>query len=394
VFVIGNGPSLDDDLDFIRKNQEKAIIVSSGSALRPLALSGIMPDFQMETENIDVYPLIAQVAEDHDLSSIALVTSTTVDIQVPPLFDTVLYYFRGSLSPYPIFCDVDERCLQNPNPTVVNASLAFAQEVGFKKFYFFGTDMGTNMGVDKHHSKHAYQYTKGAILRPQSFVIPVAANFGGKCLTSDGLYWTRDAAEKAISQHGRGCIYFNCSNGAKIKGAVPMPSRLVKLPDLPSGKKPVIEQITSNFRVYDRREFDAHWNDKKMIGHFNKWLDEFEKLSIKRKNFDDLSYLTNAMNHMRPTTGRRHEDWGPALVFRGTLLQVLMAQEYYLRRLAKSDVRKFEKVLREEMAVAIDYLRETAIKEFGALSKNAAKRLRAERNKKNTKKRHSAAARV
>ena len=394
VFVVGNGPSLDDDMDFIRENQEKAIIVSSGSALRPLVLNGIMPDFQIETENIDVYPMIAQVAKDHDLSPVALVTSTTVDIEVPPLFDTVLYYFRGSLSPYPIFCDVDERCLQNPNPTVVNASLSFAQEVGFRKFYFFGTDMGTKMGAEKHHSKHAYQYTKGAIHRPQNFTIPVAANFGGTCMTFDGLYWTRDAAEKAIGQYARGRFYFNCSNGAKIAGTMPMPSRLVKLPDLPAGKKPVVEEIMKNFKLYDRREFDAHWNDKKMIGHFNAWLDAFEKLTLKLKNFDDLSYLTNAMNHMRPTTGKRHEDWGPALVFRGTLLQILMAQEYYLRRLAKSDVRKFENILRDEMAAGIDYLRETAIKEFGTLSKDVAKRLKARQHKKNQKKRLAAAARV
>ena len=62
--------------------------------------------------------------------------------------------------------------------------------------------------------------------------------------------------------------------------------------------------------------------------------------------------------------------------------------------LAKSDVRKFENILRDEMAAGIDYLRETAIKEFGTLSKDAAKRLKARRQKKNHKKRLAAAARV
>ena len=397
IFVIGNGPSLDNDLDFIRDNQDKAIIVSSGSSLRPLMLNGIVPDFQMETENINVRPMIAQVAADHDISSIILVTSTTVDIEVPPYFDRVLYYFRGSLSSYPIFCDTERRCLANPNPTVVNASLAFGQELGFRTFYFFGTDMGTTMGPKRHHSKYAYQYTKNAIVRQETYNIPVPANFGGTCMASTDMYWTRDAIERAIRETGLGHTYFNCSNGARIESTVPMPSKMVMLDDLPGGKKPIIDQIFKSFPVYNREEFDAHWNDEEMQERFNKWLGRFEDLTIKRKNFDDLNYLTTLMTHLNPTKGFSLRDAGPALTYRGTLFQIMLAFEYYLRRLARSDVRKFEKIAREELKVAVDYFREATKKEFGTLSRNAAKRLKATaRNptRKRTKNRIAAAARA
>ncbi|MBI2585473.1 MAG: motility associated factor glycosyltransferase family protein [Rhodospirillales bacterium] len=395
VFVIGNGPSLDDDLDFIRENQDKAIIVSSGSALRPLVLNGILPDFQMETENIDVYPLIAQVAEDHDISKVRLVTSTTVDIQVPPVFDEVLYYFRGSLSPFPIFCDTDRRCIGNPNPTVVNASLSFAQEAGFRTFYFFGTDMGTTQGPERHHSKYAYQYTKGAIHRPQNYNIPVPGNFGGNCMASDGMYWTRDAAERAIRSYALGRAYYNCSNGSRIEGMLPMPSKLVRLKDLPGGKQPVIDEIVVNFPVYSSKEFDAHWNDNKMQKAFDAWLDNAETLMLDRKNYDDLGYLTEVMAHLSPKMGFEPGTGGPALVFRGTLMMILMAFEYYARRLPKSDVRKFEKIAREEIQVAIDYLRREAKKQFGTLSKDAAKRRKPKKpGKKSAKKPVATAARA
>lgn len=397
VFVIGNGPSLDNDLDFIRENQDKAIIVSSGSSLRPLVVNGIMPDFQMETENINVRQLIAQVAEDHDISSITLVTSSTVDIEVPPYFDNVLYYFRGSLSAYPVFCDTERRCLAHPNPTVVNASLGFAQESGFRYFYMLGTDMGTTMGAGRHHSKYAYQYTEGAIHRQEVYNIPVPANFGGTCMASNDMYWTRDAVAKALRELGRGRTYYNCSNGSRIEGTLSMPSKMVKLEEIPGGKKPIIEQIYKYFPVYTREEFDAHWNDDKIQDLFNEWLDRFEKLALKRKNYDNLNYLTELMGHLNPTKGFSLRDAGPALAYRGTLFQILLAFEYYRRRLAKEDVRKFERIARQEMQTAVDFFRKETKKEFGTLSRDAAKRLEAEaakKRKKSAKKRDAAAARA
>jgi len=397
IFVIGNGPSLDDDLDFIRDNQDKAIIISSGSSLRPLVLNGIMPDFQMETENINVRPLIALAAADRDISSIILVTSTTVDIEVPPYFKKVLYYFRGSLSVFPIFCDTERRCLINPNPTVVNASLGFGQELGFRTFYLFGTDMGTTKGPERHHSKYAYQYTKGAIVRPEVYDLPVQANFGGTCLASYDMYWTRDAVEKAIRDIKYGRTYYNCSNGARIEGTVPMPSKMVTLDDLPGGKKPIIDQIYTHFPLYGRDEFDAHWNDEEMQERLNAWLDRFEELTIKRKNYDDLSYMTKLMAFLNPTKGFNFREAGPALTYRGTVFQIMLAFEYYLRRLVKSDVRKVEKIAREELKATVKYFREATKREFGSLSRDAENRLKDDAKKptsKREKKRIAAAARA
>ena len=61
-FVVGSGPSLDRDIPFLKKNADKAIILSCGSAIRPLLVNDIVPDFQIEVENLDVYRQIEQVA--------------------------------------------------------------------------------------------------------------------------------------------------------------------------------------------------------------------------------------------------------------------------------------------------------------------------------------------
>ena len=50
VFIIGAGPSLDQDIAFIKAYQEKAIIISCGSGIKPLEKHGIKPDFHFECE--------------------------------------------------------------------------------------------------------------------------------------------------------------------------------------------------------------------------------------------------------------------------------------------------------------------------------------------------------
>ncbi|MCH7935515.1 MAG: DUF115 domain-containing protein [Proteobacteria bacterium] len=76
-FIVGGGPSLDDGLVVIKENEGNAVIISCGSALRRLILNGITPDFRIELENLDVSPMVSRVAEDHDLTSVTILASST-----------------------------------------------------------------------------------------------------------------------------------------------------------------------------------------------------------------------------------------------------------------------------------------------------------------------------
>ena len=372
-FVVGNGPSLDKDIPYIRNNMDNAVIISSGSALRPLLKNGITPDFHMETENIEVYPLISQAAKDHDLSPVRLVTSTTVDPKAIPFFETVLYYFRGSLSPYPIFCDSFDRCLINPNPTVVNASLSLMQEAGFRTFYLFGTDMGVRAG-DLHHSKDAYHYTKGARFRHDVYDIPVQGNFGGKSMTSKGLFWTLDTLGMAINHFKIGRTYYNCSDGALIKGTIPLPAKSLSLPAKPGRKREAIEKTVSCFPIYSREEFDVHWDDDIIIGYMCDYLDDFGELLQKRENFDKKDYLTDLMKLLSPPIVIDRSVIAPAVTFRGTLFMMMIGFEYYRARLRnRTQIPAFDEIARKEFNGVIKYLRKTATKEFGNLTRNALK---------------------
>ena len=49
VFIVASGPSLDKDIEWIKKNQDKAVVFACGSAIMPLLRNGIQPDFSVET---------------------------------------------------------------------------------------------------------------------------------------------------------------------------------------------------------------------------------------------------------------------------------------------------------------------------------------------------------
>ena len=77
VFVIGSGPSLDNDLNFIRKNQDKAIIIACGTAIDSLYHAGIMPDFYANTERTPEVSQALEIIPDKDfLKQITLLCSS------------------------------------------------------------------------------------------------------------------------------------------------------------------------------------------------------------------------------------------------------------------------------------------------------------------------------
>lgn len=366
-FVVASGPSIDKDMPIIRELQDRAIVISCGSALRPLLKNGIKPDFQIEIENILVSPLISQVAAEYDLSDICLMTASTVDPEITKYFEKIIFYFRASLSPFPIFCDTERRCLAYPNPTVLNAGASFAQEAGVRDIYLFGADLSVKH-PSLHHSKDAYQYTEGAIHVDQTWNIPIPGNFGGTVYSSYGLYWTRDSLTTAIQQRARSQRYYNCSDGAFIDGTVAKKARGIQLPAITGGKADHIRQLFEAAPIYSRDEFVHNWTDEKFREYANAFLDELRDFIQGINSFSDRRYLAE----MRRFLDTRKERWqtGMAVLFRGTFFMSFLAIEYYLARVKDPDhIKVFEDIAREKLLAMVEDLRQKAMQRLGSLSK-------------------------
>lgn len=360
--IVGCGPSLDKNIEDIRRISDRAVIFSCGSALGPLMDAGIRPDFQLELENIAVMRVMQYASERHDLSGICLVSSSTVEREIKDFFDTVVFYFRPALCPYPVFSNNPESCLAHPDPTVVNVGLSFAQEMGFQEFYFFGTDLGQK-DSDQHHAKSSFHYSdkaKNEVL--QVFNIEVPANFGGKAKTSSGLFWALDTVQRAILYSGPRCRYYNCSNGVRINKAIPKLSRTLDLPEPPISRDAAVQDIIESFPLMTHEEFNERWQPERMIREIDKLIDELIDIIETKDLVNSTDHMIDAAR-MFYTSGEDTYQTYASLVMRGSVNQVFIAADYYLTRITNEELAaKGLAIVREEAVELLEHLRKVVTK--------------------------------
>ena len=72
ICVVGSGPSLEESFDFLKRNQNRMIIFSCGTALGILKKNNICVDFQIEIERV---PYLHEVLKNSNLDSTPLILS-------------------------------------------------------------------------------------------------------------------------------------------------------------------------------------------------------------------------------------------------------------------------------------------------------------------------------
>lgn len=360
-FIVGCGPSLDQDLPYIKRNADNAIIFSSGSALGPLLNAGITPDFHLEVENEGILPIMRHVSELHDISNICLVTSTTVEPEIVDYFKNIIYHFRPALSTFGIFSNDVKNTIPYHDPSVVNSSVGFSQDQGFREFYMFGCDMGTR-DADQHHAKNSYHFSPNARLPNNDFCIPVPANFGGGTHTSEGLFWVKSNIEKAIKVNREGRSYYNCTDGAFIDGTQPMFAKKIKLPPLEDGyKKTFVANLMSHCPIMTRDEFDEHWQPDEIQSVIDDYINEMKAIIDYADFINENSHLIDFNNLFIQSDTRIK--MGVSVLIRGTMQMVLIGAVFYSVRIRDKDqAEKFEDILREELLAACEGIHESCTK--------------------------------
>ena len=126
LFILGSGPSIDKDLEFIKENRDRAVLMSIGTGLRGLLANGIKPDYHVELENeFNTAYIIRLVAEEFDLSGITLIGSYSIQKRVADQFDETFFYFRERTSSTMLFGDGVQQ-ITPAGPTVANTAMATA----------------------------------------------------------------------------------------------------------------------------------------------------------------------------------------------------------------------------------------------------------------------------
>lgn len=236
VFVIGSGPSLDNDIPFIRKNQDKAIIVACGTAIDTLYHAGIKPDFYACTERTyEIREALSVIPDKHFLDDVILLTGDVVHPYTTSLFrhtaifgkiDEPFYkYALAVLKPYRKVAFV-----QLINPLVGNMGLSGALFLGFKNIYMFGLDNGKRIDTKSMHSKYTTLYNgHGCSDSSGNYIVQQQGkgNFGG--MVETGYFFSLSARNMGYvisnleAERGKvNCI--NCSDGLYVEHTTPMHS--------------------------------------------------------------------------------------------------------------------------------------------------------------------------
>jgi len=270
VFIIGNGPSLDDTIEFVKANAANAIVFSCGTALKPILDAGIMPDFHIEMERTaELYPWVDAIGHKDKLKQINIIALNTVYTKILTLFKNAYLLSKpkdGGMDFLYEFLDADKYpAVDACNPTVSNAATAAAVYLGFETMYLFGVDYGW-VDEEHHHSKGSIYYQKGSHAERKTMKadMKVAGNFEEEVSTTQHFDNSRASLEILLEKNPDISCY-NCSNGANIQLTKPM-----KYSDIPElehigAKSDLISGLLSN--AFSRKELntldlDALFEDK------------------------------------------------------------------------------------------------------------------------------------
>lgn len=246
VLIVGNGPSLDIAVDFIKKNKDNVIIVSCGSAITSLYKLGIVPDFQIVMEReLSNHEWIALGTDLEFTKQVTLIALNNVAPKVTELFkDSYMAIKPNDIGNYMIAKEINSRRLfELPmcNPTVTNCGISWALCSGFTQVILIGTDFGM-ADKNKHHSeqtihldveksrKEAFDPETGQDYNYARDQYTVKGNFCNEVTTVSTLDMSRRNVEILLESFPE-VSCFNTSNGAFIQYA--QPTRLEDIPNIP-----------------------------------------------------------------------------------------------------------------------------------------------------------------
>ena len=194
----------------------------------------------------------------------------------------------------------------------------------------------------------------------------VRGNFGGMVQSTHVLQWARDTIEVSFTQSSLGYTYYNCSDGAYIKGAVPLLPEFVDLPEPDEVKEAILEQLVSAFPVYSADVFQNHWQDGKIIRNVREIGDRLIACIQENPCLDTKKYITQLMNIARPIAF----DDAAVLILRGSLSLLLVVGEHYLDRIEQPEKREYlTAFVREEYCRIINSMCDEVAVEISSLEK-------------------------
>jgi len=311
--VVANGKSLEKNIPFIKENKNSMIIISVGTALKPLMQHGIHSDFHIEQERI---PLLVEALKDVlPKYEGYFVGANVVNPKVFQMAKKPYMYNREGFA-------LSDYFLIGSSPLVGNAGFAFSANFT-KEIYLCGMDLGFRLNENKHAKGSFYDTREDKV---QSG-IKIKGNFSDDIYTDSLFLSSKKTIELLIKT--RKLNVYNLSDGAYIKGTTPLTFK--KLP--PIQKVFEIFKVTQHFKRTNLKPPKIELNE--VILPVKKTLSK--QVKNKKELTGLIDFLDNAINSYTD----KHLNTG--FLIRGSLTHILN-NLYILAH--KIDIKDFDKLLK------------------------------------------------
>ena len=302
VLLVGNGPSLDDDLSLINANRGKFIVASCGTAIAPLIKAGIRPDIHFEMERSPaLYELLEPWISEQVSNNTVLFALNTVAPKLVSAFKHSYLFSKAN--------DLGTRVIQTANkggvealyfsnPTVTNLATSALVSLGCRQILMVGCDYGYK-DPNRHHASGSDYYKPGSMIAHASFEseLQVPGNFGGVVGTERIFNLSRKNVEAVLVRNPKvDCI--NCSDGANIEGAEAM-----RFSDyIASGRAATAVSIDG---LLAADEFvDMNISDEQLVQPLKNGVDHLTQLRSKLSEVNSNEQLHDLLSGLTRTLGR------------------------------------------------------------------------------------------
>ena len=226
IAVVGSGPSLENDIPWLKANRNKLIVFAVHSAIRVLRKHGIEPDFQvtLDTELLEDLPKLQLDP------GIPFIVYYKIDPRAIEGFKTVLMVPENGKANVVRF----KHAVTYTHPTSGNTALATALFMQAPETYLLGLDLGFREAEKSHAVGTWHDDDEGAGHGDTKWRenVKAKANFEeseGQIYTHAYYNYSRSAMESAIASLVKDGKVYNLSDGVQIKGAEPRRSGDIKL---------------------------------------------------------------------------------------------------------------------------------------------------------------------
>ena len=210
VVIVGAGPSVDSQLDRLRKYRDKITVFATGHITRKLVNEGITPDAVIIT---DPQPLMYKQIDGVNLKDIPMILLSTASSSIVEYYNGPIYVaYQSGYEPAEIKAKEMGVTLFETGGSVTTTALDIALRFGARKIVFVGVDLAYTGG-------YSHALGEGRKVENTDGLRQVRSNTGGMVYTSKNLDIYRKWIERRL-EGVRDAVVYNTGEGAEIKGTV------------------------------------------------------------------------------------------------------------------------------------------------------------------------------